>query len=91
MIRKNKNKQVSKNISKIPKNQNKKNVSNQKKQNRSTHIIDRSTPVNHKLKIVAAESTPVQHRFTQICHSGVDTVHLCVDTSSLSQKPVLKQ
>ncbi|MQM22926.1 hypothetical protein Taro_055985 [Colocasia esculenta] len=27
--------------------------------------------------------------FTQICHSGVDTVHLCVDTSSLSQKPVL--
>ncbi|MQL72166.1 hypothetical protein Taro_004513, partial [Colocasia esculenta] len=29
-------------------------------------------------------------RFTQICHSGVDTVHLCVDTSSLSQKPVLK-
>ncbi|MQL88084.1 hypothetical protein Taro_020632, partial [Colocasia esculenta] len=28
-------------------------------------------------------------RFTQICHSGVDTVHLCVDTSSLSQKPVL--
>ncbi|MQL68054.1 hypothetical protein Taro_000302 [Colocasia esculenta] len=28
--------------------------------------------------------------FTQICHSGVDTVHLCVDTSSLSQKPVLK-
>ncbi|MQM01237.1 hypothetical protein Taro_033989, partial [Colocasia esculenta] len=28
--------------------------------------------------------------FTQICHIGVDTVHLCVDTSSLSQKPVLK-
>ncbi|MQL74149.1 hypothetical protein Taro_006503 [Colocasia esculenta] len=27
--------------------------------------------------------------FTQFCHSGVDTVHLCVDTSSLSQKPVL--
>ncbi|MQL70333.1 hypothetical protein Taro_002643, partial [Colocasia esculenta] len=25
--------------------------------------------------------------FTQICHRGVDTVHLCVDTSSLSQKP----
>ncbi|MQM23444.1 hypothetical protein Taro_056508, partial [Colocasia esculenta] len=33
----------------------------------------------------------VHAMFTHFCHSGVDTVHLCVDTTSLSQKPVLKQ
>ncbi|MQL88574.1 hypothetical protein Taro_021142 [Colocasia esculenta] len=45
---------------------------------------DRST------RLLLVSSVEVLYgRFTQICHNGVDTIHLCANTSSLSQKPVL--
>ncbi|MQL88645.1 hypothetical protein Taro_021207 [Colocasia esculenta] len=54
-----------------------------------SHLVSRhrwtvSTPLlkmkENQLDRMKKLKTLIKFRFTQICHSGVDTVHLCVDT-----------
>ncbi|MQL81851.1 hypothetical protein Taro_014315 [Colocasia esculenta] len=61
-------------------------MSNQKKQYRSTHGAERSTPVDHKLKFVVTESTLPHHRV-----KCVDTVCGRVDNRPSFQKTLFAQ
>ncbi|MQM06052.1 hypothetical protein Taro_038872 [Colocasia esculenta] len=55
----------------------------------TTRLATQTERTLPRQETLATEATTASQpvRFIRFCHSGVDTVHLCVDPSSLSQKP----